>query len=87
MFSLADGGHVEGLPRGFFDAVGECLYFHRDEVKQDRAWDAHAIGRPLLAVRRSDAPYVRPKNIEKLRVLRYESPTDLMASLLAKWPA
>jgi nucleoside 2-deoxyribosyltransferase len=47
---------------------------------------AHAIGRPLLAVRRSDAVDVRPKNIEKLRVLRYESPTDLMALLLTKWP-
>ena len=47
---------------------------------------AHAIGRPLLAVRRSDAVDVRPKNIEKLRVLRYDSPSHLMALLLAKWP-
>lgn len=47
---------------------------------------AHAIGRPVLAVLRRDAVDVRPKHIEKLRVLPYESPTELMGLLLAKLP-
>ncbi len=47
---------------------------------------AHAIGRPVLAVRRADAVDVRPKNIEKLRVLSYESPSQLMSLLLTKLP-
>ncbi len=47
---------------------------------------AHAIGRPVLAVRRRDAVDVRPKHIEKLRVLPYQSPTELKGLLLTKLP-
>ncbi len=47
---------------------------------------AHAIGRPVLALKRRDAVDVRPKHIEKLRVLFYESPTELMALLRIKLP-
>lgn len=47
---------------------------------------AHAIGRPVLALKRRDAVDVRPKHIEKLRVLFYESPTELMALLRTKLP-
>jgi nucleoside 2-deoxyribosyltransferase len=47
---------------------------------------AHAIGRPVLAVQRRDAVDVRPKHIEKLRVLPYQSPAELKGLLLAKLP-
>jgi hypothetical protein len=47
---------------------------------------AHAIGRPVLAVQRSDTVDVRPRHIEKLRVLPYQSPTELKGLLLAKLP-
>ena len=47
---------------------------------------AHAIGRPVLAVRRRDAPDVRPKHIEKLRVLPYASASELTGILLTKLP-
>jgi nucleoside 2-deoxyribosyltransferase len=45
---------------------------------------AHAIGRPVLAVRQRDAVSVRPKHIDKQRVLTYESPADLRKLLLAR---
>jgi hypothetical protein len=48
---------------------------------------AHAIGRPVLAVRQRDALDVRPKHIEKLRVLPFGSAADLKGILLAKLPA
>jgi nucleoside 2-deoxyribosyltransferase len=48
---------------------------------------AHAIGRPVLAVRRRDLPDVRPKHIEKLRVLPYASASELTGILLTKLPA
>ena len=48
---------------------------------------AHAIGRPVLAVQRRDAVDVRPKHVEKLRVLPYESPSDLKTALLGRLTA
>ena len=52
---------------------------------------AHAIGRPVLAVlrvdRRSPKVDVRPKHIEKLRVLPYRTPSELKEVLLAKLPS
>jgi hypothetical protein len=51
---------------------------------------AHAIGRPVLGVQRGDRSSlkvdVRPKHIEKLRVLPYQSPSELKEILLAKLP-
>ena len=38
---------------------------------------AHAIGRPVLAVQGPDEPDIRPRHIEKLRVLPYDSPQGL----------
>ena len=50
---------------------------------------AHAIGRPVIAVQRRDPDRVnvRPKHIEKLRVLSYSAPTELKKLLLARLPA
>jgi hypothetical protein len=47
---------------------------------------AHAIGRPVIAVQRRDPDRLnlRPKHIEKLRVLSYRSPTELKELLLAR---
>ena len=45
---------------------------------------AHAIGRPVLAVRQHDAGNILPKHIEKLRVLPYKVPADLKDLLLGK---
>ena len=45
---------------------------------------AHAIGRPVLAVRREHGIDVRPRHIEKLRVLSYESASDLERLLVRK---
>jgi hypothetical protein len=38
----------------------------------------------VLAVRQRDAPDVRPKHIEKLRVLPFQSASDLKAILQTK---
>ena len=48
---------------------------------------AHAIGRPVLAVRKRDSLDVRPKHIEKLRVLPFQSASELTGILLTKLPA
>lgn len=48
---------------------------------------AHAIGRPVCAVRRSRTADVRPKNIEKLRVLSYDSAGQLKELLEQKLKA
>ncbi len=45
---------------------------------------AHAIGRPVLAVRRSDTVDVRPKHIEKIRVLEYGSDAELKKLLQSR---
>ena len=45
---------------------------------------AHAIGRPVLAVRQPGPVDLRPKHIEKLRVLPYESASGLRELLLHK---
>ena len=42
---------------------------------------AHALGRPVQAVQRGDTVDVRPRNIEKLRVLRYADSAELKALL------
>jgi nucleoside 2-deoxyribosyltransferase len=47
---------------------------------------AHAIGRPVLAVQQSGSTDVRPRHIEKLRVLSYGSAAELNRLLLAKLP-
>lgn len=48
---------------------------------------AHAIGRPVLAVQRRDGADIRPKQIEKQRVLAYQSAAELRALLFAKLPS
>jgi hypothetical protein len=45
---------------------------------------AHAIGRPVLAVQQRQAPNIRPRHIEKLRVLPYESASGLKEILQRK---
>ena len=47
---------------------------------------AHAIGRPVLAVQQSGSTDIRPRHIEKLRVLSYGSASELNRLLLAKLP-
>jgi len=45
---------------------------------------AHATGRPVLAVRRSDTVDIRPRHIEKIRVIEYRSDADLKKLLDSK---
>lgn len=47
---------------------------------------AHATGRPVIAVEQRELPGARPKNIEKFRVLAYDSPDTLAAVLRGRIP-
>jgi hypothetical protein len=47
---------------------------------------AHAIGRPVLAVQRRGSVDIRPRHVEKLRVLPYGSAAELKRLLLDRLP-
>jgi hypothetical protein len=47
---------------------------------------AHAIGRPVLALQQLGSTDIRPRHIEKLRVLSYGSAAELNRLLLSKLP-